>query len=787
MRDLTQDALAEQVGCAVQTIRMVEAGTRRPSRELAERLAHILAVPDAERADFLHRARQRELPVTEPVVEPVGVTEPATVAAEAQALRTGPRHAALPSTPNPLIGRQHEHAKVRTLVGEEGKRLVTLVGPGGVGKTRLALQLAADLQPYFANGVAWVALAPLPSAEHVASTVADALGLPLQGAATPADQLLAYLRPLQLLLVFDNFEHVQAASDLLRRILEVTSDVRLLVTSRERLRLQAEWVVQLGGLAVPARDSGDDVVRSEAVLLFLDRARRTSSEFVLDRSNQAAVAEICRRLDGLPLALELAAARVKLLPPPALLQRLNRVLPLLARGARDLPERQRTMSATLQWSYDLLSPEEQALFRRLAVFRGGWTLEGVEVAGVGPEVDDEELLNLVASLVDKSLVVAETNRDGEPRYRMLEPIREYARERLDESGETEELQRRHAEHYRRLAEGAKRELRGPRQVEWLSLLSEEHDNLRAAFGWLLERGEVEAVAHLAASLQLFWWIRGYHVEGRRWMEEALKSRARLSPDGAAKTLWVCGQMATGQGDHAAAEAYFSESYELFQAAGNGYGAAHPGLGLALLALGAGEGRRAEQYLSESAEASREAKDPFWAALSLNALGRMSLGAGDFDRARSYLADGLALARQAGDRFSRYIALYNQSVLAQAEGDQDRAAALFKEVLIFSREAGDNANVAYCLEGLAEVAVAQGEPERAAWLMGAAQGLRETVGVRVYTYRAQAQRPAYERAVAAARSALGDAAWSSTWERGRALPLDQAVAYALSSEKLPNPA
>ncbi|HSH78227.1 MAG TPA: hypothetical protein VLA19_06815, partial [Herpetosiphonaceae bacterium] len=443
--------------------------------------------------------------------------------------------------------------------------------------------------------------------------------------------------------------------------------------------------------------------------------------------------------------------------------------------------RQRTMHATIEWSYNLLGADEQALFRKLAVFAGGWPLTAAEAIGEDAGADD--VLDLLSRLVEQSLVIASKSGHTGTRYRMLEPVREYALERLEGSGEAEEARRRHAEHYLRLAERAAPGLRGARQVEWLNLLGEEYDNLRAASGWLLEQDNAEAIAHLGYCLHLFWWIRGYHAEGRRWLEAALSSSSRLSPDGRARALAVGGQMAIGQGDHAAARAYSTESYEFFKAAGDAYGAALPALGLGLLMLGSGEGRRAEQYLGESADAARQAEDHFWAALSFNALRRMSLGAGSVDRARDYLAEGLALALRAGDRFSRYIALYNQSDLARAEGDHDRATALLREVLTLSRETGDSANVAYCLEGLAEVAVARGETERAARLAGAAEGLREAVGVRVYTYRAQ--RPTYKSAVATARSELGEVAWMAAWEHGRTLKLDQAVEYALSSEKLLN--
>ncbi len=519
-----------------------------------------------------------------------------------------------------------------------------------------------------------------------------------------------------------------------------------------------------------------EVLASPSGMLFADRARAAAPGFAVTRENAADVAAICWRLAGLPLALELAAAKIRFLDPATLLSRLDRALSTA--WARDLPERHRTMRAMLNWSYELLGEPERGLFRRLSVFVGAFSLEAAEAVGAAEGEDGrEEVLELLGVLVEQSLVLAEVGGGVPARYRMLEPVRQYALRRLEESGEDKETWRRHAAFYLALAEAAEPQLKGAGQVQWLGRLERELGNLRTALSWLLERGDAEAAANLGYSLYVFWWIRGYHTEGRRWAEATLAHTSDLSLVGRAKTLFVCGAMAMAQGEHSVAEACYTESCALFEAAGDVYGGAHPRLGLGLLAMSRRDAQRAEAYLRESAKAASEAGDNFWEALSLSALGMVSLGQGDYGEARTSLAEGLALSKRAGDRFSRYIALYNRSVLAQAQGDYDRATALFEEGLAFSQEVGDYANVAYCLEGLAAVAVARGEAYRGALLLGAAQRLRDGLGAAVYTYRPDLS--LRERTMDAVRVRLGGPKFEEAWAQGEAMSFEQAIDYALS--------
>ena len=768
---MTQEELAARAGLSPNAIGALERGRRRrPYPHTVRALADALSLSGAERASLLGAVPGR------------GEAAPPAAA-------VAPPTSPVPALPHPatgLLGRERELGELVGLLARPDVRLLSLIGPGGVGKTRLAVEAArsAVCPP---GGTAFVGLAPLTHAALVVPTVLRSLGLGEVEGRTPVEALAYHLRDTDFLLVLDNLEHLlPGAAFEVAELLGSCPRLTVLVTSRAPLRVRGEHEYAVGPLALPASTrspSGEEVLASPSGKLFAERARATSPTFEVTDENAPAVAAICRRLSGLPLALELAAARARFLSPVALLSRLDRALSTA--WARDLPERQRTMRATLDWSYDLLSGPEQELFRRLSVFVGGFTLEAAEAVGAEPGADGggaEGVLELLGVLVEQSLVVAELGRGGAPRYRMLEPVRQYALGRLGESVEVaEESRLRHAGFYRALAGAAETGLKGAGQVEWLDRLDREHDDLRSALGWMLERGEAEAVARLAYSLYVFWWIRGYHTEGRRWAEAALASGSGLSREERARALFVSGAMRMAQGDHAAAEGCYAESHAAFEAAGDALGGARPGLGLGLLALSRGEAERAAAYLRASAEAASGAGDLFWAALSLSALGMVALGRGDHDGAREALAKGLTLSRRAGDRFSRYIALYNRSVLAQSEGDHDGAAALFEEGIAFSREAGDHANVAYCMEGLAAVALARGAAERAARLLGAARGLREGVGAAVYTYRPD--RSLRERTEAVARERLGEAGFEKAWARGEAMGLERAVEYALGRDGL----
>jgi predicted ATPase/class 3 adenylate cyclase len=457
----------------------------------------------------------------------------------------------LPLQPTPLVGREKEVSEVCDLLRGEATRLLTLTGPGGTGKTRLALQAAADLLEDFSDGAFLAQLATLTEAELFFSAVAETLGVKETGDQPLKEILKDYLHERRLLLVLDNFEQVLGAAPTVTELLTAAPGLKVLATSRTPLRLYGEKEYAVPPLSVPdVRHLPDlkTLSQYEAVRLFIERAKSAKVDFEVTDESAPAVAEICVRLDGLPLAIELAAARIKMLPPKAMLKRLGSRLKLLTGGARDLPERQRTLRATIEWSHALLDEGERVLFGRLAVFSGGRTLEAIEAICDAERDLPVEAFDGVSSLLDKSLLRQEEGPNGEPRFVMLETVHEFAREKLQESKEAEEIKRVHAQYFLTLAEQAFPELRGPDQLEWLERLEAEHDNMRAALSWALEHKQVELALRLGSALWWFWWMRGHNSEGRRWLEQALAMDGRGSPEVRAIALAGAGALASEQGD-----------------------------------------------------------------------------------------------------------------------------------------------------------------------------------------------------------------------------------------------
>jgi tetratricopeptide (TPR) repeat protein len=451
-------------------------------------------------------------------------------------------------------------------------------------------------------------------------------------------------------------------------------------------------------------------------------------------------------------------------------------------GTRDLPERQKTMRATLRWSYDLLSEKEKVLFRRLCVFAGGFSLEAAEAVGAAGGATTDEVLGLLGQLVEQSLVAADmsANSDDEPRYRMLEPVRQYAQELLEESGETDETSQRHALFFLALAETAEPELHGPDQVEWLERLEKENGNLRAAMDWALSGGDAEVAARISWAIYQFWWQRGPHVEGRRWVEAVLL-KSDLSLAGRAKALVVAGAFALSHGDYEQTQRYFEEGLELARRVGDEFVAGWAWVGLGLVAMGRTDHEAATSHLQEALRSFREVDQDYGVAHATTYLGMAALTGGDVSRATHMFEEGLAMARRLGERLGIYIALYNLAQVALSRGDYSGAVSLFEEGVALSGEVGDRANLAYCLEGLAVVAGARGEAMRAARLIGAAEGLHEAIGVPVYVYY-EPDRSLYEHRVAAVRSQMGAEAFEAARAEGRAMTFEQAVAYALEDDE-----
>ncbi len=769
--DLTQEALAEQVGCATQTMRSFESGRRRPSRELALRLADCLRVPADERESFLRLAR--------PPVAPLEGDAPPV--AELAAVPPAP-----PSALEPLIGRHQELVQLHELLVVQRRRLVTLLGTGGVGKTRLALQAVADLGLSFADSAVLVPLAALSDPADLPGAVAGALGCPLAGSADPVASLLAYLDGRELLLVLDNLEHLlvpgsgEQTRAFIGAILRTAPGVTLLTTSRERVHLQAEWTIELAGLGLPPEEAGDSVAHAEAVLLFVERARRVSSRFALTTQNEAAVAAICRRLDGLPLALELAASQMSFLPPAALLARLSDALPLLEQDNHDLPERQRTMRAAIAWSDDLLTPDARRLFHQLAVFAGPFTLEAAEAVGAGGAIAPSAVLGLLRSLVEQSLVVR-ADGDETARYRLLEPIRQFALEQLEAQGELARAARgRLIAYCRTLAETAEPLLRTAEQGRWLELLEADYPNLRAVMDWLLAQGELERAARLGHALWLFLWLRGHLSEGQRWMERVLE---RLPPTvtlpRAHATLAAC-VLAYGQARYTYAAQLADDAVAQYRALDHAAGLADAVSMVGLIAAALQQHERAEAHMGEAVTRFLAVGNRWGAAMTLNYWAPIPLGRGEYRQAAELAGRALGLARETGDQVAVYSALYNLALVAQHEGDPTTAGRRFREALRCAQALGDLGSCVACLGGLSGVAAELGDGVRAARLWGAAAGLTATREAAVYGYAAD---PAWRaRMEVAARATMEAGAWERAWAEGQAMTLAQAVAEALRTSE-----
>lgn len=759
---LTQETLAERAGLSPDAIGLLERGARRhPQRYTVQRLAATLGLSDEERAGFDGAARR------------AGQT--------GDGPRSAPARAALPLPATTFVGRAAEIAALSRLLTDPDVRLVTLTGPGGVGKTRLALEAAARLAERFAGGVVFAPLADLRDPALLIDGITRACGFAERAGYAPLEDAIDRLRDQRVLLLLDNLEHLLPGTPAIAALLDACPLLVVLATSRVPLRLRAER--QYPVTPLPAAGGGERA-HQPAVALFEQRALAVAPGFALTAETTPVVAAICRRLDGLPLALELAAAWVKVLSPQQMLARLDRALPLLTGGARDLPARQRTLRDTLAWSHALLTPAERALLRRAAVFAGGWTLAAAEAVCAAP--DEPAVLPGLAALVEASLIqssalAADTAR--EPRYTLLETVREYAAELLAASGEEEAMRGRHAAYFLALVEEAQPHLVGPEEGAWLARLDEEGDNLRAALRRALDRREVDAATRFAAVLWRFWSARGHLAEGRRWLEAILALAAPDAPpagDGGAiaplrraMLLHVTAIFARLHGDYPRTEALFEECLAIRRAHAD-----RPGIIAALHNLGItaheqGDHGRAIRLYEEALPLAREIDSPYAIGFGLTSFGEAVLAAGDPARAAALCEEGLGWFRRIGHTWGIAMALTRLGDTALAAGDRPAAAARYRESLTLSGDLGDPRSAVDTLEGLA-AALTKADAALAARLLGAAAALRDHLGMP----RAPGRRDAHSRAVDRVGGTLGAEAFAGEWRTGMALTFEQALAVAL---------
>jgi len=720
----------------------------------------------------------------------------------------------LPVQLTTFIGREKEISEVGQRLMQT--RLVTLIGAGGTGKTRLAQQAAARLVELFTDGIWLVQLAPLSDPALLSQTVASVLGVREEPNRALTETLATYLRSKELLLILDNCEHmVQESAELVTTFLSSCPQLHILVTSREALGVAGEVIFLVPPMSLPpqALTVGErELAQYEGVQLFMERAETALPGFRLTKQNAAAILKVCRRLDGIPLAIELAAARLKLLQVEQIATRLDDRFRLLTGGSRTALPRHQTLRAMIDWSYDLLSKSERVLLERLTVFAGGWTLEAAEAICSGARLTRYDILDLLFQMINKSLVISDREQGVETRYQMLETIRQYGREKLIESGEIEQIRNKHLDFYLTLAEKAEPGLRGPEPARWYELLETEHDNLRAALEWS-KQIRVQSGLRLAGTLRQFWVVRGYFNEGRMHLAELLQTKERsyasakaLAAAGAlayrqsdyqaarslydeclvlsqeldaqdliAMALIGLANVATEEGDYESAPVIFEKALAIYREMADAAGTAIALMNLGWAAMRPGDYALAEERLLEALALFRECKDINYVATTLSGLGEASLRQGDLDRAKELLEESLAIKREIGDKYGIGVSLGSLGWIALRQADYGLAKAILNESLQVRHELGDKGGMAWCLERLAEVALELGRSERSVRFFGAAAALRASIGSVIDP----ADQPAYEREITNLGDELDQATYAVAWDQGQAMTLEQAIAYAQS--------
>ncbi|HEY0735743.1 MAG TPA: tetratricopeptide repeat protein [Herpetosiphonaceae bacterium] len=765
--DLTQTQLAERVGCSESTIRKIEADILHPSRPMAQRLAQCLDLPEEEHATFLRAARAESS--VDRLPAPAHI-EPASPPALPQHRRSN-----LPLQTTSFVGRATERAELAGFVSSQ--RLITITGVGGSGKTRLALEVAMDLLPTFADGVWLVDLAVLHDPDLVAQTMMRSLRI----REVAGDTLCHALRDKHALVVLDNCEHVVAAcAEVVHGLLSQCPQMHLLATSREPLNLLGEQLYPIPPLVTPPADPAPplaELLAIESVQLFCERTRAVQPRFTLTPANAHMIGEICRHLDGLPLAIELAAVHMRRLPLQNLRERLVEPLLLLVNGPRNLPLRHQTLRTTIDWSYQLLTADEQQFFNRLSIFVGGWTIPAAEALRDQADADLPADLAL-GSLLDKHLVREVEGCEGEPRFAMLTTLQAYAFEQLELSGKIEAIRGRHAAYFLDLVERAEEELAGGQETSWIEHLAVDHENLRAVLAWAFadeNAAQIEIGLRLCGVLWRFWWIRGYVQEGQSWLDLALTRLDYAQPRQAAKIWYGSGILARVRGDMAAARRYFTASLQLWKQQQDQPGIAQALNSLGVLAFNQSEYDRARTLFEESLVLYQALDDHKHVALILNNLGNIAYKQGDLERATERYQGGLSLLQQNGAQPST-VALIKANLgdIARLCKQYSQAARLLHEGVLIYLEHNDVENILFCLNNIVDIAVDLRQNDLAAQLLGAADALYQRSGVAKLPEIVEC----CQRQTVAIRGLLGDDAFTAAWSTGHVASLEPLIAHAM---------